>query len=127
MVTQWFSLKYNIDRLEEMTEILDKEPEVMDKPGALPFDFAAGKIEFKNVNFAYTPERPILKDVSFEVNPGETVAFVGPTGSGKSTIIQLIQRFYDLSSGTLTLDNQNIQDLDLAGVRANIGIVSQVP
>ena len=111
--------------LEEMLEILDQEPEVNDKPGALPLDFTAGKIEFKNVNFAYTSERPILRNISFEVNPGETVAFVGPTGSGKSTIINLLFRFYDVQEGEILIDSQNVKDVQQSSLRSNIGVVPQ--
>ena len=125
MVNEWFYQLQTLVDLEEMVKILDLEPEVKDKPGALPFELSAGKIEFKNVNFAYNLKRPILRNISFKVNPGETVAFVGPTGSGKSSIINLILRLYDVQEGDILIDSQNVRNVQQSSLRTNIGVVPQ--
>jgi len=125
MINQWFYQQEMLTDFKEMAKILDQEPEVRDKPGALPFNFTAGQIEFKNVSFAYTSSRPILQNISFKVNAGETVAFVGPTGSGKSSIINLLLRFYDVQEGDVLIDSQNVKNVKQSSLRSNIGVVPQ--
>ena len=110
---------------ERVFEIMDAELEIKEKPGALSVPKLQGYVRFENVSFGYEGERQILKNVNLEVKPGETVALLGPTGSGKSTLIRLIPRFYDVSSGKITIDGYDIRDVKLESLRKQIGIVSQ--
>lgn len=106
-------------------EVLDLEPEIADAPGARPLNAPRGVLRFEHVDFAYDRGRPILKDISFEVGPGETLGIVGPPGSGKSTIAQLIPRFYDVTGGRITIDGTDIRDVTLPSLREYIGLVQQ--
>jgi ATP-binding cassette subfamily B protein len=108
-----------------MFDVLVVRQEVADKPGALPLNVAHGEIRFENVVFAYEPERTILKGISFTVPAGKTVAVVGPSGAGKSTISRILYRFYEIKSGRVTIDGQDIRDVTQDSVRAAIGIVPQ--
>ena len=99
--------------------------EVQDKPGAKPLAVRGAEIRFDNVVFAYEPDRVVLKGVSFTVPAGKTVAVVGPSGAGKSTISRILYRFYDIQSGSVTIDGQDIRDVTQASLRAAIGIVPQ--
>jgi ATP-binding cassette subfamily B protein len=110
---------------ERVLEILDEEPEVKEAPDATELGRVQGKIEFRNVDFRYVDNIPVLKDISFVVNPGETLALVGPTGVGKTTIASLILRFYDPQSGTVLIDDQDIRGVTLESLRRNISLVSQ--
>jgi len=118
-------IKQGIVDLEMMFGLLDKNPEVKDKPGAKPLVVPKGAIKFENVSFHYDPDRPILKNVTFDVPPGKMVAIVGPSGAGKSTISRILFRFYDVSAGRVLIDGQNIADVTQASLRANIGVVPQ--
>lgn len=111
--------------LEAMFDLLGEEKEVEDKPNAKPLQVTTGSVKFENVDFSYDPEREILKNVSFEVPAGKTVAIVGPSGAGKSTISRLLFRFYDVTSGRITIDNQDIRDVTQSSLRAAIGMVPQ--
>lgn len=111
--------------MEDMFSLLRIQPEVTDAPQAPALEVSAGRITFSNVSFHYAPEREILKDISFDITPGTTVAVVGPTGSGKSTLVRLLYRFYDVTSGAILIDGQNIQDVTQRSLRAAIGIVPQ--
>src|SRR5437868_7249740 len=111
--------------METMFTLLRRPQEVQDKPGAPPLSVGAGEIRFENVIFAYDADRVILKGVSFRVPAGKTVAVVGPTGAGKSTISRILYRFYDIQSGRVTIDGQDIRDVTQASLRAAIGIVPQ--
>ncbi len=110
---------------ERVLEILDEEPEVKEAPNATDLGQAKGKIEFRNVDFRYVDNIPVLKDISFVVNPGETLALVGPTGVGKTTIASLILRFYDPNSGKVLVDDQDIRGVTLESLRRQISLVSQ--
>jgi ATP-binding cassette subfamily B protein len=99
-------------------------PDIVDKQNAYDLDVHSGKIEFKNIKFSFG-NRVILKNLNFVVNPGHKVAIVGPTGAGKSTISKLLFRFYDPSSGAISIDNQNIKNVTQSSLRSNIGVVPQ--
>ena len=111
--------------LIRVREVLDSTPDVQDLPDAVPGDSIMGDIEFENVSFGYTPDHRILKDVSFNVQAGKKLAILGTTGSGKSTIISLIPRFYDVNEGVIKIDKKDIQKYIIKDLRSNIGIVSQ--
>jgi len=118
-------IKQAIIDIEKMFEVLARDPEVEDMPGAKPLIVTSGSVRFADVRFAYEPERPILKGLSFEVPAGKTVAIVGPSGAGKSTISRLLFRLYDVSSGRITIDGQDIRTVTQASLRAAIGMVPQ--
>ncbi|MBD8891247.1 ABC transporter ATP-binding protein [Roseibium litorale] len=106
-------------------ELLATEPDVADLPGAKPVKHLAGDIRFDRVSFGYSDERPILQDISLDIRSGETIAFVGPSGAGKTTLCSLLPRFYDVTGGAITIDGLNVQEMTLASLRRNIGIVQQ--
>jgi ATP-binding cassette subfamily B protein len=118
-------IKQAVTDIEIMFSILGRDPEIKDKPGAAPLAVAKGAIRFENVAFAYEPARPILKDLSFEVPAGRTVAIVGPSGAGKSTLSRLLFRFYDVTGGRITIDGQDLRDVSQQSLRSAIGIVPQ--
>src|SRR5579871_228434 len=106
-------------------EILDIEPEIADKPGAKPLAPTAGTLRFEKVSFGYDPSKRILEDIDFEVRRGQTLGIVGSPGSGKSTIANLIPRFYDVTGGKITIDGVDIRDVTLASLREYVGLVQQ--
>lgn len=110
---------------ERIVEVLRMESEIRDKPGARPAPRFKGDISFEHVSFGYSNEQPILKDVSFHIEEGQVVAFVGPTGAGKTTIISLAARFYDPSSGIVKIDRKDIRNYKLRTVRAQMSFVLQ--
>lgn len=118
-------VKQAIIDIETMFELLGQHPEIADKPGAPALQVSAGTVRFEDVHFAYDTIRPILRGVSFEVPTGTTVAIVGPSGAGKSTISRLLFRFYEPQAGRITIDGQNISDVQQASLRAKIGMVPQ--
>jgi ATP-binding cassette, subfamily B, heavy metal transporter len=118
-------IRQGLTDIEEMFKLLDREPEVTDKPGAKPIEIKGPVIRFEDVHFAYDPERPILKGVSFEIPAGKTVAVVGPSGAGKSTLSRLLYRFYDVGTGQITIDGQDLRDITQESLRAAIGMVPQ--
>jgi ATP-binding cassette subfamily B protein len=111
--------------MDAMFRLLGRPQEVKDKPDAVPLVVRGGEIKFDNVVFSYDPERIVLKGVSFTVPAGKTVAIVGPSGAGKSTISRILYRFYDIKSGSVTIDGQDLRDVTQASLRAAIGIVPQ--
>jgi ATP-binding cassette subfamily B protein len=118
-------IKQAVIDIETMFSILSRDPEVKDAPAAAPLTVAKGHIRFEDVRFAYEPDRPILKGISFEVPAGRTVAVVGPSGAGKSTISRLLFRFYDLSGGRIMIDGQDISRVTQQSLREAIGMVPQ--
>jgi ABC-type transport system involved in Fe-S cluster assembly fused permease/ATPase subunit len=118
-------IKQAIIDIEKMFSVLSRNPEIKDSPDAVPLIVTSGNVRFDNVQFAYEPDRPILKGLSFEVPAGKTVAIVGPSGAGKSTISRLLFRLYDVSSGRILIDGQDIRNVTQASLRASIGMVPQ--
>ncbi|MER0237120.1 ABC transporter ATP-binding protein/permease [Fulvimarina sp. MAC8] len=118
-------IRQGLTDIEAMFDLLAVKAEVKDRPNAPPLDVSDGTIRFENVRFGYDPEREILKGVSFEVPAGKSIAIVGPSGAGKSTISRLLFRFYDVGSGRITIDGQDISRVTQESVRAVIGIVPQ--
>ena len=111
--------------LNRFVTIMRTEPTIQDKPGAKPLENVKGAIQVKDVSFAYENDLDVLHNVNLSVEPGETIAIVGPSGGGKSTLCQLIPRFYEVESGAITIDGQNIQDVTQHSIHENIGIVQQ--
>jgi ATP-binding cassette subfamily B protein len=118
-------IKQSVIDIEMMFQVLERNPEVKDVPGARPLVVSTGRVRFDDVRFAYDPERPILKGLSFEVPAGKTVAIVGPSGAGKSTISRLLFRLYDISGGSIQIDGQDIRNVTQDSLRAAIGMVPQ--
>jgi ATP-binding cassette subfamily B protein len=108
-------------------ELLELEPEIRDRPGARPAGRLRGAVEFRAVTFGYDSGEPVLKDISFKADPGETVAIVGPTGAGKTTLISLLARFYEPQSGAIEIDGCAVEQFTLRSLRENISIVMQPP
>jgi ATP-binding cassette subfamily B protein len=118
-------IKQALIDIEKMFAILSRDPEIKDKPDAPALTVKAGAIRFENVTFAYEPDRPILKGISFEVPAGHTIAVVGPSGAGKSTLSRLLFRFYDITGGRILIDGQDIRDVTQNSLRQAIGVVPQ--
>jgi ATP-binding cassette, subfamily B, multidrug efflux pump len=112
---------------ERIYAILDEPTELEDPPDAKKLDRVEGRIEFDRVTFAYEPGRPVLHDVSFVVEPGQTVALVGPTGAGKTTIANLVPRFYDATGGTVRVDGRDVREVERRSLRDRIATVLQEP
>src|SRR5260370_902 len=118
-------IKQAVIDIEKVRGVLSRNPEVKDVPGAKPLMVPSGRVRFEDVRFSYDPERPILKGLSFEVPAGKTVAIVGPSGAGKSTISRLLFRLYDVSSGRILVDGQDIRNVTQSTLRASRGLVPQ--
>jgi len=112
---------------ERIFELLDEKPWITDSPQSRELDVVRGEISFEHVYFEYEKDKMILKDVNFKVSPGETIAIVGPTGSGKTTIINLIARFYDVTDGEVKIDGLNIKQIKQASLRKKVGVMLQEP
>jgi len=119
----------NISAAERIFDILDTDPDIADETNAIELPDIEGAVEFKNVSFTYDKgteaETKVLDDVSFTVNPGETIALVGPTGAGKTTIVNLISRFYDIQKGSIFIDGYELRDVSLHSLRKQMGVMTQ--
>ena len=118
-------IKQSLVDMETMFGLLSENQEVEDSPGSQPLNVADGVVRFEHVSFRYDPRKAVLRDVDFEVPAGHTVAIVGASGAGKSTISRLLFRFYDVEDGRITIDGQDIRDVTQSSLRATIGIVPQ--
>jgi ABC-type transport system involved in Fe-S cluster assembly fused permease/ATPase subunit len=123
--TVYSALKQALVDIEGMFALMRENRDIADRPGALPLEVIGGAVTFRNVDFAYDPRRPILSGVSFTVPAGRTVAIVGSSGAGKSTIARLVFRFYDVTGGSIAIDGQDIRDVTQQSLRGEIGIVPQ--
>jgi ATP-binding cassette, subfamily B, multidrug efflux pump len=121
----WTNVQNAIAGGERIFGLLDTPADIVDKPGAVEMPVIKGRVEFQNVRAEYKAGEPVLNGVSFAAEPGQTIAIVGPTGAGKTTIINLIPRFYDVSSGAVRIDGMDVRDVTLASLRSQIGIVLQ--
>lgn len=115
----------NIAGAERIFEILDTQPEISDREGVEELPEIRGEVEFKNVSFAYDKDTQVLDNVSFQIKPGETIALVGPTGAGKTTIVNLISRFYDVTGGAVYIDGHDIREVSIESLRQQMGIMTQ--
>ena len=111
--------------IERVFDIFDTVPAIMDKKGAVKMDSKVKKIEYRDVSFEYVQDVPVLKNINFTVKKGQTVAFVGNSGGGKSTVVSLLPRFYDVTSGAILINGVDVRDMTLESLRANIGVVFQ--
>ena len=119
------AVQFSFFAIESIFDILDTPPSIRDKENAVELKGINEKLEFKDVNFEYVPNTPVLKNINLAVKKGETVAFVGNSGGGKTTIVNLIPRFYDIKSGSITIDGIDIRDYTLHSLRQNIAVVFQ--
>ena len=127
LVQQYNALQQSRSSITKLRSLLETRPSVVDQPDARELGPIEGAISFEDVSFGYDPERPVLHDLNLEIAPGETVALVGPTGGGKSTIAKLIVRFYDPSSGVIRVDGQDLRGLRSSSLRRQLGVVPQEP
>jgi ATP-binding cassette subfamily B protein len=125
MAVLWGSIQSAIAGGERIFGLLDIEPEIKDQPDAREMSQIRGEVEFRSVFAEYNQGEPVLRDVSFKAHPGQTIALVGPTGAGKTTIINLIPRFWDVSGGNVKIDGFDVRDVTMSSLRRQIGIVLQ--
>ena len=125
LVDRWTRAQDIAMGLNRVFDILDIEPDVKSKPDALVLKEFRSELRFNNVNFAYEPERPVLQNISFSVTPGTITAIVGPTGSGKTSLMSLISRLFDPDSGSVSIDGVDLRDLDLDSLRASVSVALQ--
>ncbi len=118
-------LQEGLAAAERVYQVLDEPPKIVDRPGARPLSISGGAIRFEDVRFAYRPDKPALDGVTLDIPAGRTVALVGPSGGGKSTILNLIPRFFDADSGAVAIDGQDVRDVTLASLRDSVALVSQ--
>jgi ATP-binding cassette subfamily B protein len=122
MATQYTNAQAGAERV---FKFMDEEPGIEDKEDAAPLPRLAGEVKFENVSFEYLPQKPVLEDVDFTASPGEIIAILGATGSGKSTLIYMIPRFYDPTKGRLLVDGIDVRDVTLRSLRQQVGVVLQ--
>jgi ATP-binding cassette subfamily B multidrug efflux pump len=127
LATFYNTLQSAMSAAERIFVTLDTKPEITDAPNAIELSHVKGEIIFDHVTFGYDPIRPVLKDVNIHVDPGRTLAIVGPTGAGKSTIAKLLSRFYETQKGTITVDSYDVQKITLNSLHKQMGVVLQEP
>jgi ATP-binding cassette subfamily B protein len=110
---------------ERVFEVIDTTPDILDAPDAILFEKIEGHVRFENVDFSYLPDVPIIKHMTLEAKAGQTVALVGPTGAGKTTIVNLLGRFYEIQAGRITVDGHDIREVRKADLRRKLGVVLQ--
>jgi len=110
---------------ERVFEVIDEQPELTDAPDAITLDDVAGEVVFEHVDFGYVPGVPVIKGMSLHAVPGQTIALVGPTGAGKTTMVNLLTRFYDIDEGVIRIDGRDIREVQKASLRRQLGIVLQ--
>ncbi|MTI53482.1 ABC transporter ATP-binding protein [Geosporobacter ferrireducens] len=125
LANQFNMIQSAIAGAERVFEIMDEKPETIDSPNAVKLDNIAGEVDFDQVSFGYKEEVPVLKGIDLHVKPGQAIALVGPTGAGKTTIINLLMRFYDVSQGQIRIDGQEIKTIKRNDLRTSLGIVLQ--
>jgi len=127
-ITQIYSMVQSaLAGAERLFEMMDMKPEVVEKSDALPLSNIQGAVEFDNVGFAYEEGKTVIENIHFRARPGQVVAIVGPTGAGKTTLINLLSRFYDVRTGRITIDGADIRDVRVDDLRTSMGIVLQEP
>ena len=119
------SIQKALAAAQRVFDVLDMPEEIVNAPQALPLPHVKGHVEFKNVSFEYNPGETVLKNFSFKAEPGQVIAFVGPSGAGKSTVANLLPRFYDVTSGSVTIDGLDVRDVTMESLREQVGIVPQ--
>ncbi|HEY5100782.1 MAG TPA: ABC transporter ATP-binding protein [Gaiellaceae bacterium] len=112
---------------ERIFQVIDEPEEIADRPGAMPLGPGPGRVRFEHVSFEYLPDRLVLEDIDLDIAAGRTVALIGHTGSGKTTLTSLVPRFYDATTGRITVDGQDVRDVTLASLRSAIGVIAQDP
>ncbi len=125
LANMYNSIQAALAGAERVFEIIDTPSEIDDAPEATSLDKAQGHVTFENVQFSYTPEKPIIKNMTLEAKPGETVALVGPTGAGKTTLVNLLTRFYEIDSGQISIDGTDIRQIKKDDLRGELGLVLQ--
>lgn len=125
LANMYNSIQAALAGAERVFEIIDTPPEVADVPDAYPLDVVHGDVRFEHVDFSYNPGTPVIKDMTLQAKPGQIIALVGPTGAGKTTLINLLMRFYEIDSGRINIDGKDIRNIKKADLRQQLGIVLQ--
>ena len=125
-ISAWYTnLQQAMAGGERIFALLDTDPEIVDKPDALALAEVDGHVRFEDVTFGYDPEQPVLTEINLEAKPGETIALVGPTGAGKTSIVNLLMRFYDVQQGRIMIDGHDLRDVQIGSLRRQVGMVLQ--
>ena len=119
------SVQMALMAMERVFDLLEKKPAICNKPDAVKLTAVNNGIEYRNVNFEYVRNKPVLKNINLNIKVGETVAFVGNSGGGKTTLVNLLPRFYDVKSGNVLIDGRDVRDIDLVSLRDKIAVVFQ--